>query len=365
MHVLHIKRRAAGLGERFFHHFRGRRAVFRLLRPARHGHLSGAQHSARVSARAEEQIHRHERRFLALGKAARSLVIERLDLAHRHVGLGAEHAVALFPGVVAVGEAVARKHAAQDVALPGGRLSVLAQQVGIDLRDDRGVLRALHASLDLERGYAPVRQLRNVTGEHQILERERVAAVVRQAARLRAQAAVARALSDDGGQVALTRIAHAQCAVDEHLGLDACLARDLLDLLARAFAAEHDAGKADVARLSCPVERVDGHLRGGVQGEIRRVRMDEPRETQILHDERVRARLIQELRVLERVVQLAVSHEDVQRDVALYVSCAAVGDGVRHFLVRKALRVAARIEGAEAHVHCARTRLHGGAHALG
>ena len=153
--------------------------------------------------------------------------------------------------------------------------------------------------------------------------------------------------------------------MDEHLGLDACLARDLLDLLARAFAAEHDAGKADVARLSCPVERVDGHLRGGVQGEIRRVRMDEPRETQILHDERVRARLIQELRVLERVVQLAVSHEDVQRDVALYVSCAAVGDGVRHFLVRKALRVAARIEGAEAHVHCARTRLHGGAHALG
>ena len=90
--------------------------------------------------------------------------------------------------------------------------------------------------------------------------------------------------------------------MDEHLGLDARFARDLLDLLARAFAAEHDAGKADVTRLSCPVERVDGHLRGGVKGEIRRVRMDEPRETQILHDERVRARLIQELRVLERVV---------------------------------------------------------------
>ena len=170
MHVLHIKRRASGLGERFSHHFRRCRAVFRLLRPACHGHLSGAQHSARVAARAEKQIHRHERRFFALGKAVRSLVIERLDLVHRHVGLGAEHTVALFPGVVAVGEAVAREHAAQDVALPSGRLSVLAQQVGIDLRDDGGVLRALHASLDLERGYAPVRQLRNVTGEHQILE---------------------------------------------------------------------------------------------------------------------------------------------------------------------------------------------------
>ena len=63
-----------------------------------------------------------------------------------------------------------------------------------------------------------------------------------------------------------------------------------------------------------------------------------------LHDERVRARLIQKLRVLERVVQLAVADKDIESDVALYVSCAAVGDGVRHFLVRKALRVAARIE---------------------
>lgn len=62
----------------------------------------------------------------------------------------------------------------------------------------------------------------------------------------------------------------------EHLGLDTGLLGDEFDLLAGAFPAEHYARKADVARLLCCVERVNGHLRGGVQREIRRVCVDEP-----------------------------------------------------------------------------------------
>ena len=93
--------------------------------------------------------------------------------------------------------------------------------------------------------------------------------------------------------------------------------------------------------------------------------MDEPREAEVLHDERVRARLIQELRVLERVLQLAVADKDIESDVAFHITRTAVGDGVRHFLVRKALRVAAGVEGAEAHVDRACARLHSGADALG
>ena len=83
-----------------------------------------------MSLRAVKQRrNRHERRLLALGKAVRGLVIEFLYLAHRHIGLGAEHAVAQLAGVVAVGEAVAREYAAQNVALLGGRSAVLAEQV--------------------------------------------------------------------------------------------------------------------------------------------------------------------------------------------------------------------------------------------
>ena len=103
--------------------------------------------------------------------------------------------------------------------------------------------------------------------------------------------------------------------MDEHLGLDACFARDLLDLLARAFAAEHDAGKADVARLLGSIERVNGHLRGGVQREIRRMCVDEPRQSQILNDERVRACFVQELCVLECVLKLAVACKNVECDI--------------------------------------------------
>ena len=146
-------------------------------------------------------------------------------------------------------------------------------------------------------------------------ERQRIAAAVRQAARLCTQTAVARALTDHGGQVALTRVAHAQRTVHEHLGLDTGLLGDEFDLLAGAFPAEHYARKADVARLLCCVERVNGHLRGGVQREIRRVCVDEPRQPQILHDKRVRACFVQEFCVLECILKLAVARKNVECDI--------------------------------------------------
>ena len=294
----------------------------------------------------------------------RGLVIEFLYLVHRHIGLGAEHAVAQLAGVVAVGEAVAREYAAQNVALLGGRSAVLAEQVRVDLGYNSGVLRTLHAALDLERGHTPVGKLGNVSGEHEILERQRIAAAVRQAARLCTQTAVARALTDHGGQVALTRVAHAQRTVHEHLGLDTGLLGDEFDLLAGAFPAEHHARKADVARLLCCVERVNGHLRGGVQREIRRVCVDEPRQPQILHDKRVRACFVQEFCVLECILKLAVARKNVECDIGFYVACAAVGDGVCHLVMRKALCVAACVEHAEAHIDRACTGLHSGANAL-
>ena len=282
-----------------------------------------------------------------------------------HVGLGAEHFIAGLAGVIAVRESVPREYAAQRIALRRGGGAPLAQQIGIDFCDDRGVLRPFHAPLDLKRGHAERGQLGHMAGQRQILERQRVAAAVRQAAGLGAQAAVARPLPDHRGQVALPGVAHAQRAVDEHLGLDARLLGDQAHLVPRALTAEHHARKAEVARLARAVERVYGHLGRGVQREIRRVRMQQPRKAQILHDQRVRARLIEEFRIPHRVVQLAVAREDVERDVGLDPARPAVGDGLRHLIGRKALRVPARVECAEAHIDRARARLHRRAHALG
>lgn len=73
-----------------------------------------------------------------------------------------------------------------------------------------------------------------------------------------------------------------------------------------------------------------------------------PRQSQILNDECVRACFVQEFCVLECVLKLAVAGKNVERDIGFYVACAAVGDGVRHLIMRKALCVAACVEHAEA-----------------
>lgn len=73
-----------------------------------------------------------------------------------------------------------------------------------------------------------------------------------------------------------------------------------------------------------------------------------PRQPQILHDKRVRACFVQEFCVLKGVLKLAVARKNVERNIGFYVACAAVGDGVRHLVMRKALCVAACVEHAEA-----------------
>ena len=122
--------------------------------------------------------------------------------------------------------------------------------------------------------------------------------------------------------------------------------------------------KAEVSRLLRAVERVNGHLRGSVQRKIRRVRMNQARKPQILHDQRIRARLVQKFCVMERRIQFAVARKDIQRDIGFDIPRAAIGDGIRHLVGRKAMCIAARIERAEAHIYRTRARLHGRAHPL-
>ena len=110
-------------------------------------------HAERNAVRCDRAGHgdRHERGLLAHGKAAGGLVIERLDLMHGHIGLGAEHLAVHLAGQIAVGKPVARKDLAQDVILFLGRAALVAQQSGVNLGDNRAVLRALHPALDFER----------------------------------------------------------------------------------------------------------------------------------------------------------------------------------------------------------------------
>ena len=101
-----------------------------------------------------------------------------------------------------------------------------------------------------------------------------------------------RALSDDGGQVALTRIAHAQRTVDEHLGLDAGLLGVICSISSRVHS-RLSTTRESRCRAPALLRRACGWSSAWRREgrEIRCVCVDEPRQPQILHDERVRASL--------------------------------------------------------------------------
>ena len=128
---------------------------------------------------------------------------------------------------------------------------------------------------------AAVLQAQGVTGL------VKAAVAVRQAAGLGALTPVAGPSADDGGQVALTGVAHAQSAVDKDLDLHGTSAADELDGVLGQFPGKDHAAAAQFGGLQHPFQRVDAHLGGGVAGHFRGHLAAQPQHAQILHDEGV------------------------------------------------------------------------------
>ena len=68
--------------------------------------------------------------------------------------------------------------------------------------------------------------------------------------------------------LALAAVAHAQRAVDERFDLDGAIRADFADLPARKLAREHRARHAETSRFFDARERVQTHLRRGVQRHV-------------------------------------------------------------------------------------------------
>ena len=123
------------------------------------------------------------------------------------------------------------------------------------------------------------------------MARARRAGRERQAARPGARAAVAAAPAQERRQIALPADTHAQRAVDEHLGLDAAVLRDVRDLGKRELPREDDARKAHGGGLLCARKAVHAHLCGGVQAQPGRHALCQGGDSKVLHDEGVDAGL--------------------------------------------------------------------------
>ena len=124
----------------------------------------------------------------------------------------------------------------------------------IRLRHDRDILGPLHPAFDFNRRNAHALKLPHVLDQTVVLQTQGVsrrlepAVAIRKPARLGALAAVSGASSDDGGQVALPRVAHTQRTVDENLNFDGASSANMADLVHRELPRQHDPAAPELCR---------------------------------------------------------------------------------------------------------------------
>ena len=280
----------------------------------------------------------------------------------------AEH-IELVADEVALSEALTGKGLLQQLHLLFIGVALLADSLGVDAGDYAGVLRTLHASLYLEACDTRLFETAYLVYKTVVLKRERMvvhaaAEAVLQAAGLRAESAVAAAAAYEGGHIALAGMAEAERAVNKHLGLDRGVLGDEPYLLERQLARKHGTGNAHLRRGLDAGEVMQAHLRARVQRDIGQRAADGIGHAEILHDERVRARVRRELRRGDGVAHLTVVHEGVERDIDLTAADMAVSHRLHEFLICEIFRAAAGVERAHTHVYGVRSVLHGGDNAL-
>ena len=257
----------------------------------------------------------------------------------------------------------------QRLLLPWGGVTMLSDGSGVDLCDHRHILRTLHTTFDLGAGYPHLLQLLQMLGQRHIFQGEQrfvrcLSPTVVQAAGLGAHAPVAAAAADDGGEEALTGVAHTQGAVDEALDLHWGAVAQIGDLVSAQLPAHHHPGHAQVGGGFGPVQGVDGHLGAGVEGQVRRHLAAHPRHAQVLHQQGVHAHLADLIHQLGGLGQLPVVEEGVEGEIDLDPAEVAVLDGLLEGGFVEVDCVAAVVEVAIAQVDGVSTALDGGADGL-
>jgi len=195
----------------------------------------------------------------------------------------------------------------------------LVQQQAVMGGDVLHVAHVLVTALDLERAHAGIDQGFQVAALVVVLHRQQVLFVshhaalavgqgVRQAARLRAVAAVGAAAVVGVRDVALAREGHAQGAVDEVFERRVDLRADRLDLLDGEFARQHQLAEADLTQEFRLFRGADVALGTGVHLDRRQIEFE---QAHVLDDQGVDAGFVQLPDLLSRRLQLGVVHDRV------------------------------------------------------
>ena len=148
--------------------------------------------------------------------------------------------------------------------------------------------------------------------------------------------------------------------MDERFDLDGAFLADLGNFLAVQLAREHRARHAEPCRFLNARERVQAHLRRGVQRHVGNNFLQRCQNAPVLHQDCVHTALRRGARLRGKRGELAVGDERVERQIDLHAPQMAIRDRRAEFLVREVPRAAARVERAKAHIHGVCAALYGG-----
>ena len=123
------------------------------------------------------------------------------------------------------------------------------------------------------------------------------------------------------------------------------------DLRKRQLACKDDARKADILQSEDAFEIVGNELRRGVEREPREMATAETRDAEILDDERVRADFLKPREGLDRLLDVNLVYEGIERDVDLLALRVREADEMPKIFEREVLRKRPRGEVGETAVY--------------
>ena len=279
---------------------------------------------------------------------------------------GTEHGGTPAALPVVLRKAGAGKRQLQIFLFSRGGLAALPDQAGIDIRNDRHILRPLHAALQLQAADAHPLHLRDAAGKTAVFQAEGIGIfrrgieAVGQAAGLGAGTPVAAAAADEGAHLALAGIAHTQRAVAEDLDFGGAAPAGGGCVRPGTLAGD------DHPLTAVPVQLVNAaagkyaHLGAGVERKIRQRLPQQIEKPPVLHQHGIHTQTAGRPGGVQRQRQLPVCQQGVQGQKDPDAPDVAVSDGGGKFLIGEVFGAPAGVEVPPAQIHRAAAALHGG-----
>ena len=150
----------------------------------------------------------------------------------------------------------------------------------------------------------------------------------------------------------------------EHFDFDIAFRADFANLRQRHFPRQNHAGKSQILQRLNARQIMDGHLRAGMKRKPRRDLPRQPRNAEILHQDSVRPRVLQEAQIIGKTGKLRIVHRGIHRDMHSNAAKMRIPDRLPQARLVEILRVGPRAEPVPRQIYSVRPVLHGSRQSL-